>query len=122
MPAGWATRALRHGPAQVAGRQAFQQFVRHAVGGHQGQLQGVGVGDAGAVEVGRRNVQTVGEAADLVGGAVDQGDADMQAAQQGDVEQQVAEVFVVDDGAVERDDEHAVAEARHVAEDFAQVG
>ena len=64
----------------------------------------------------------VGQAADLVAGPVDQGDADAQAAQQGDVEQQIAEVVVLDDGAVEGDDEDAVAEARHVAEDFAQVG
>ena len=64
----------------------------------------------------------VGQPADLMAGPVNQGDADAQAAQQGDVEQQVAEVLVLDDGAVQRDDEDPVAEARHVAEDFAQVG
>ena len=43
-------QGVGHRPAQVAGGQAFQHFVRHAVGGRQRQLEGVGVGDAGAVE------------------------------------------------------------------------
>ena len=67
------------------------------VGGGQGQLQRGGVGDAGAVEVGRLPAGLLGEPADLVAGPVDQGDADAQAAQQGDVEQQVAEIVVLDD-------------------------
>ena len=81
-----------------------------------------GVGDAGAVEVGRRLAGLLGQAADLMAGAVDQRDADAQAAQQGDVEQQIAEVLVLDDGAVQGDDEHPVAELRHVTQDLAQVG
>src|SRR2546423_833185 len=56
------------------------------------------------------------------GGAVDEDDADAQAAEQDDVLQQGAEVVVLDDGAVQGDDEDAVAEARHVAEDLAQAG
>ena len=39
-----------------------------------------------------------------------------------DVEQQVAEVVVLDDAAVEGDDEQPVAEPRHVTQDLAQVG
>ena len=96
--------------------------MRDAVGGSQGELQRVGVGDAGAVEVGGRLSGLFGQAADLVAGAVDQGDADAQAAQQGDVEQQIAEVLVLDDGAVQGDDEDLIAEARHIAQDLAQIG
>ena len=113
---------VAEGAAQVVGRQSFQHFVRDAVGGGQGELQRGVVGDAGAVEVGGRLAGLLGKAADLVAGAVDQGDADAQAAQQGDVEQQIAEVLVLDDGAVQRDDEHLVAEARHIAQDLAQIG
>ena len=36
--------------------------------------------------------------------------------------QQVAEILVLDDGTIEGDDEDAVAEARHIAEDLAKVG
>ena len=41
---------------------------------------------------------------------------------QRDVEQQVGEVVVLDDRAVDGDDEHPVAEPGHVAQDFAEVG
>ena len=61
-------------------------------------------------------------ALDLIPGPVYQGDADAQAAEQGDVEQQVREVFIFDDGPVKRNHKHAVAELRHVPEDFTQIG
>ena len=69
------------GPAQVGRREAFQQFVRDAVGGQQGDAQRLVVGDAGAVEVGRRDVEGVGQPEDLMAGPVDQDDANAQAAQ-----------------------------------------
>ena len=72
-----------------------------AVGGGEGQLERGGVGDAGAVDVGGGHAGLLGQAADLVAGPVDERDADAQAAQQGDVEQQVAEVVAFDDGAVD---------------------
>ena len=53
---------------------------------------------------------------------MDEDDADAQAAQQGDVHEQVAEVIVLDDGPVEGDDEDAVAEPGDVAEDLTQAG
>ena len=57
-----------------------------------------------------------------MGGPVDQRDADAQAAQQGDVEEEVGEVVVLDDRAVDGDDEDPVAEPGHVAQDLAEVG
>src|SRR5205814_6983518 len=104
------------------GGQALEDFVGDAVGGGAGQFQGRGVGDAGAVRVGGRLPGGLGELADLPAGPVDEDDADAQAAEDGDVAQQVAEVVVGDDGPVERDHEHLVAEVRHVVQDFAQVG
>jgi hypothetical protein len=110
------------GAAQVVGGQPFEDLVGNAVGGGQGQLKGDRIGDAGAVEVGRRPSGLLGQAAHLVAGPVDQGHTDAQAAQQSDVQEQVAEVVVLDHSPVHGDDEHPVAEARHVAEDLAQIG
>ncbi len=50
-----------------------------------------------------------------------QRDADAQASQQCDVQQQIREVVVFDDCAVQCDDEHPVAEPGHVTQDFAEV-
>ena len=52
---------------------------------------------------------------------MDQGDRDAQAAQQRDVQQEVAEVVVLDDRPVDGNDKDLVAKARHIAQDFAQV-
>src|SRR5262249_24134365 len=78
------------GPAQVGGRQSFQQLVRNAVGGRESQLKGGLVGNARPIEVGSRLARLLGKAANLVGGAVNQGEADAQAAQERHVEKQVA--------------------------------
>ena len=68
------------------------------------------------------HLHQLGVPPDLVRRPVDERDADAQAPQQGDVEQQVGEVVVLDDRAVDGDDEHPVAEPRDVAQDFAEVG
>src|SRR5262249_28375506 len=89
--------------APVVERQALQQFVRDPRGGGQGELQRGRVGDASAVEVGRALVGHLGQALDLVGGAVDENDVDVQRAQQGDVQEEIAEVSFLDDGPVQGD-------------------
>ena len=110
------------GAAEVVGREPFEDLVRDAVGGGERDLER----RASVTPVPSRSdggdLHQLGVAPDLVRGAVDQRDADAQAAQQGDVEQQVGEVVVLDDGAVDGDDEHAVAEPRDVPQDFAEVG
>jgi hypothetical protein len=107
--------------AQVVGGQAFQDLVRHAVGRGQGQLQGRLVRDAGAVDIGRRLSRLLGKPADLMPGPVYQRDRDPQAAQQGDVQEQIAEVALFDDRTVHGDYKDLVAKARYVAKDLAQV-
>ncbi len=91
-------------------------------GGIQGELKCRRVGDAGAVEIGRRQSTLLGKAADLVTGPVDQRHADAQTTQEGHIGQQVAEVLVLYDSPVNGDDESTIAELRHIAEDFAEVG
>ena len=112
---------VAHGPSQVGGGQPLEEFVRDVRGREEGELERRVVGDARAVEVAGGGARCLGEPADLVGRAVDEADADAQGAQQGDVEQEVAEVLALDDRAVERDDEEPVAEERDVAENFAKV-
>ena len=110
------------GGAQVNGREAFEDLVRQAVGGGQGELERGFVGDAGAVEVGGGDALLGGQRSDLRGGAVDEHDADAQRAQHGDVHQDVGEVLVGDDRAVHVDDERLLAELGDVLEDAPQVG
>src|SRR5581483_3888373 len=93
--------AGRVGDQGVAGRrpqvhagQPLEHLVGDAVGGGQGQVEGGGVGDAGAVDVGRLPADLAGQPLDLPAGPVDQDDANPQAAQERDVEQEVGEVVV----------------------------
>lgn len=63
-----------------------------------------------------------GERLDLRRSAVNDDDADVQRTQNSDVEQDVREVFVRDDGAVHREDERLLPESRNVLQDAPQVG
>ena len=93
-----------------------------AVGGLNGELKCGGVCDAGTVEVGRLNALFTGESLDLFGCAVHDGDADVQGTQQCEVEEEVGEVFVGDNAAVDCEDEDLFAELGDVLEDSAEVG
>ncbi len=110
------------GAAQVARGQPFEDLVRDTIGRVEGELQRRRIGDARAIDIAGRLAALLAEATDLLARAVDEHDADAEAAKQGDVLQQRTEIVVLDDGAVQRDDENAVAEARHVAQDLAQTG
>ena len=93
----------------------------HAVGGAQGDLQRGGVGDSGAVHVGRRRPGLLRQPANLVPGPVYQRDRDAQTAQQRNVEENVAEVLVLDHGPVNGNDKDLVAETRHITQNLTQV-
>ena len=121
MPAGWATTALLHGAAQIVRRQPFQDLMRDARRGGDRQLQRRLIGDAGAIEIGRRLARLLRELGDLKTRPVNEDHADAQAAQQNQIEQQIAEVVMLDNGAVESDDEDLIAILRHIAQNFAQV-
>ena len=110
------------GGAQVYAGEALHDLVRDAGGGVERDLEGGVVGDAAAVGVGEGGVQEGGALLDLVARAVDDDDADVERAEDREVQQDVGEVVRVDDLAVERDDEGTVAETRDVLEDAAEVG
>src|SRR5581483_1141983 len=75
--------------AKVVGGEALEDFVREPVGGVHRELQRVGVGDAGAVEVRGPDALLFAERLDLDGRAVDEHDADVERTQHGDVEENV---------------------------------
>ena len=107
---------------QAVGGQPFDYEVRDARGCADREVKGGGVGHAGAVGVGDRDVAELGELLDLLADAVDHHDLDAERAQDGDVGDQVGEVVVGDDAAIERDDEDLALETRDVLEDAPQVG
>ena len=90
------------GAAQVGGRQTFEQIVGDAVGGVERELQRDRIGDAGAIEIGRRLPGLGREPLNLMRRAMYQSDADAQAAQEGQVKQQVAKILVLDHCSVQR--------------------
>ena len=63
----------------------------------------------------------LGELGNLFGGTVDQDNPNIQGAQNGDVEQEIGEVNVRDDGAIGRDHESLFAKARDVLQDASEV-
>ena len=98
------------GGAKIIGAQPLQNLVRQAIGRRQGQLQGGGVGDAAAVQIGGLDVLFAGQGLDLGGRAMHQEDLDAQGAQQGHVQEDVGEILAGDDGAIHADDENLLPE------------
>ena len=72
-------------------------------------------------DVGDGNVARRRQLLDLLADAVDEHELDAEAAQDRDVDEQVAEILVGDDGAVEGDDKDLPLEPRHVFEDAAEI-
>ena len=112
---------IRAGGAQIVGGKSFKNFMRQPVRGGQREFQRVGIGDAGAVEIGRLEIAFLGERFDLRRGAVHEHHANVQRAQHRDIQQDVAEIFIGDDGAVHLNDERFLPELRDVLQDAAQV-
>lgn len=79
------------------------------------------VGYAGGVRAGQGDAAAGGEIEDLLTGSEGDDDADAERMEDGEVEEDVAEVFVIDESAVDEHDEGLAAELRHVAEDAADV-
>ena len=105
MPAGWAMMALVVAARRsLADRPSRISCVRR-LAAVRASLSVGGVGDAGAVEVARLDALLARRAARSGRGAVDEHDADVQRAQHRDIEQDVGEVLVRDDGAVDGEDE-----------------
>ena len=113
---------VRGRAAQVGGGEALQDLVGQAVGGGEGQLQGGGVRDARALEVGGRDTALVGEGLDLVGRPVDEHRADAEGPQHRHVHQDVDEVLVGDGGPVHRHHERLLPELGDVLEHAPEVG
>ena len=115
--------------ADGVGENGFQRILREplenemgdARAGADGEIERGGVGDAGAVVAGDRDVAERGELLELVADAVDEDDFDAEAAEDRDVDEEVVEILVGDDRAVDGDDENLTLETRDVFEDAAQI-
>ena len=110
------------GGAQVVRRKTLENLVGQSVGGSQRQIEGGGIGDAGAVEIRGLDLVVFSERPDLRRRAVDEHDADVQRPEERHVQHQRREVVVCDDGAVNRQDERLLAELRNVLQDAPQIG
>ena len=91
------------------------------IGPEECQFQGGGVRHAGAIRIRDRPAQFLGECGDLVAGAVDDDNLNAQAPQHGNIQQQIVKIVVSHHRAVDRDDEHLVAELRNVMQNSAQI-
>ena len=110
------------GGLQAVLRQALDHEVRHTGGSTDGEIEGGGIGHAGALDVRDRDLAGPGKFIDLVADAVDEDDLDAEAAEHGEVDQDVGEVLVGDDDAVQRDDKGLALKPGDVFQDAAQVG
>ena len=113
--------AFGAGAAEVVGRKAFQNLVGETVRGVHGQLQGRGIGHAGAIEVGRLDTLLLGESLNLRRRPVHEHHADVQGTQHGDVQEDVGEVLVRDDDSIHGNNECLFPELRDVLKNPAQV-
>ena len=108
--------------AQVIGGKPFEDFMGQPVRRRERELERRGIGHAGAVQVGGRDILFLGQGLNLRGRAMDQHHPDVQRAQHGNIQQQRREVFVRDNGAVHRENKGLLAELRNVLQDAPQVG
>src|SRR5262245_37678256 len=92
-----------------------------AVGGGDGQIKRDLVSNTRAVAVRDLLAGLRRQFLDLQARAMHQDHTDAQAAQEVNIEQEIGEVVVGNDGAVKGDNEDLVAELRHITQDFAQV-
>jgi hypothetical protein len=109
------------GALQPVLSEALKDEMRHTGRGADGEVERGGVGHARAAGVGDGNTAHRSQLLDLLADAVDQHQLDAEAAEDRDVDEQVAEVLVGDDRAVEGDDKDLPLEPRHIFEDAAEV-
>ena len=121
MPIGTDAHGIGDRAFQAVLGQALEDEVRNAGGGPDREVERGGVGHAGAMRVGDGNVARRRQLLDLLADAVDEHQLDAEAAQDRDVDEQVAEILVGHDRAVEGDDKDLPLEPRHVLEDAAEV-
>ena len=93
--------------------------MRNPVRADHCQLQCRRIGDTGAIGIGNGFAELFGQLFNLLTGAMNDDNLNAQTSQHGDIQQQVVEVIVGDDGAVDGDDKDFVAKLRNVMEDSA---
>ena len=112
---------VRDGALESVLRQSLEDELRHAGGGPDGEVERGGVGHPRAMDVGDRDVARRRQFLDLPADAVNEDHLNPQAAENGDVDQQIAEVIVGDDRAVEGDDKNLPLKPGHVFQNAAEI-
>src|SRR5262245_45602265 len=107
---------------QVVGGEAFQNLVREPVGCGERELQGVGVGNAGSIQVGRLELSFFSQGLDLGRCAVNEDDSYVERAQDGDVQQDIGKILAGNDGAIHAQEKSLFPKLRYVLKDAPQVG
>ena len=102
--------------------KVFEYRLRDERRSFTGERHRGGVDGAFALDVGEHDIMFAGEADELLADAVHKDDLDGQAAEDGDVGDDVREILVGHDRAIDRDDEHVVAEHGDIPEDSPEVG
>ena len=109
------------GGAQIVGGKAFKDLVGEAISRGESQFQGGIISDASAIEIARGERLFLGQLCDLLCGAVDEHDPNVQGSQDGDIEEEVGEVNMRHDCSIGRDHEGLFAKARDVLQDASEV-
>src|SRR4051812_4465865 len=112
---------VRGDGAEIVGGEPFQDFMRKPAGGGERELQRLGIRDAAAVQVRRRDFLFFAKLTNLRAGAMNEHDADVQRAQDRDIEKDVREIFVRHNRPIDAQDERLFAKARNILQDAPQV-
>ena len=109
------------GGAQIVGGKTFKNLMGEAISRVESQFQGSIISDARAIEIARGERLFLGQLCNLLGGAMDEHDPNVQGSQDGDIEQEVGEVNMRHDCSIGRDHEGLFAKARDVLQDASKV-
>ena len=95
--------------------------MSEAIGGGESEFQRHGIGNAGAIQIGRYEVLLVGQRFDLRGGPMRDHDPDIERTEDRDIQEDVWKILVGDNRAIDADDERLLPEARDILQDAPQV-
>jgi hypothetical protein len=113
--------SIRDGHGHFEGGEVCHELAGLSGDGLNGDLQSGFVGAAHAVITGKGDTPLLGEFTDLCPRTEDEYDLDVQGLKHGDVLEQMGENGLTHQSAIQCNDEDALPELRHVAQDAAQV-
>ena len=110
------------GGANIGFRQSVQPVMCQPVGSQDREVQRGRIGYAHAIQIGRGLTALSGEGLDAATGAVHDHDIDIEAAQDGDIHEQMPQGVGDHDGAIDIEHKQPVAKPGDVTENSSEVG